>query len=172
MLNRYSLITSDNRFVIASAIFSPIGIHTTVNNPATTFDHVKLKEIAECFLFNLESTFYEFFTMISLSHHIYVDCFSSAKGTLNIHSLNRRYLISSMQCFIAMNSEENALVSNVCCCLLIHLTVTLFTNKRWPEHDRPVTLSEPCDAPTNDVVTTAMTLGLGILCGISSSASQ
>ena len=50
-------------------------------------------------------------------------------GIPNILSLNCRCSISSsIHCFMAMNLEENVLVSTICCLLLIHLTGALLAN--------------------------------------------
>ena len=80
------------------------------------------------FLFNVDSTLLEFFTKLSLSHRMYVWLRSSWKGIPNICNLNLKCSISSIQCFIAINSEEKALNSTVCCLLLSHLTGAQFTN--------------------------------------------
>ena len=42
---------------------------------------------------------------------------------------------SPRHCFSAINSDENALVSTVCCLLLSHFTGAEFTNKICPEWD-------------------------------------
>ena len=81
----------------------------------------------------------------------------------HILSLNLRCSISSMHCFMAMNLDEKALVSTVCCCLLIHLTGSLLTSNMYPVCDFLVILFVN--------VMTALPRGGGILCGMSSLAS-
>ena len=85
--------------------------------------------IAEFFLFNDDSMFDVLFTADSLPHRMTVAGWSSYIGIPNIHSLNIRCSTSSIHCFKDINSNENALVSTVCCLLLIHLTGSLFLKR-------------------------------------------
>ena len=85
-----------------------------VQTPADTFHLEKWYAIAERFLFNDDLTFDVFFTTDPLSHRMTVADWSSDIGIPNIHSLNIRCSTSSIHCFNAMNSDENALVSTVC----------------------------------------------------------
>ena len=100
-----------------------------VQNPAATFHLEKWYAIAECFLFNYDSTFDVFFKTDSLSHRMTVAGWSSDIWIPKIHSLNLRCSTSSIHCFKAINFYENVLVSVVCFLLLIHLNGALLINR-------------------------------------------
>ena len=100
-----------------------------IQTTAATFHLEKWYAITECFLFNDYYKFDVFFTTDSLSHRMTVAGWYSDKWIPNIHSLNIRCLTFSIHCFKAINSYENALVSTVCCLLLIHLTGAIFINR-------------------------------------------
>ena len=157
---------------MVSAMFSSVPIQPTKQTFAATFHLAKWQATAPCFQFSEDSTLDEFFATASSSHGVLVSGLCSSSGIPNIRGSDLGCSMSSMQCFIATNSKEKALVSTAFCLLLCHLTGARSTNRMCPEWDLRVTLSAACEASTNAVVATGSPLGLGNFLGDSSLASQ
>ena len=121
----------------------------------------------------VDSTLEEFFTATSLSHSIPVSGLLASNGMPNIFGLNLKHSMSSVQCCIAINSGEKALVSPEAS---LPFTASLYKRPvyKWyicTECDLRVTSLAAWKASTNVVVTTNLPLGLGIFLANSSLAS-
>ena len=118
------------------------------------------------------------FHIESISYHTVVitknmvGSLSSCIGIPSILNLNLKCSTSSIHCFNAINSDENALVSTFYCLLLNHFTGAELTNRMCPEWDLLVTLLALWDESTKAAVRNATPLGLGILWGIYSFAPR